>query len=369
MHKFKRKLKETILKALATLSVLGLFIGLLGSIVYFVINPGVFNNFKSVASYFVELLMIGGLIKYLVKRLRKISEVEKSLSKAVTSLLLQEPLVHSMIWILIIFQMFVFIYLLPIHYISISVKDGSELLRTNAVSTVKAVSGKKNLLLDISGFARAIYSSQRQLAWGDSLGIRIEAEGYKPYSESLSWPGLVFFNILGGIKLDANLTKIEPVTVYLIVSPSSAKVKIKSASLDTNLVGSGNLRVQKNEVIEISLSAKDHAGFDTTFVAVIDLELRKNLRKIIRNGTLTLIASTEGGREVPNMDVFIVSNDGKKVSAKSGRPISLKPGNYMVSMEKILSDDEKAVVDEMSVKVVSGEESIVNDLVIRVEHQ
>jgi len=350
----------------ATVAVLGLFIGLLGSIAYFVINPGVFNNFKSVASYFVELFLIGGLIKYLVKRLRKIIEVEKSLSKAVTSLLLEEPLVHSMIWILIIFQMFVFIYLLPIHYISISVKDGPELFRTNAVSTVKAVSGTKNLLLENRGFARAIYKSQRQLAWGDPLELKIEAEGFKPYSESLSWPGLVFFNILGGIKLDVNLTKIEPVTLYLIVSPSAAQVNIKSASLDTNLVGSGNLRVQKNEVIEIIFSAPDHAGFDTTFVAVNDLEIKKSLRKIIRNGTLTLIATSEGGREIPNMDIFI---NGEKISTKSGRPISLKPGNYMVSMEKILSDEEKAVVEEFSVKILSDKELIMNDLVIQIVHR
>jgi len=330
-----------------------------------VINPGVFDNFKSVASYFVELFLIGGLIKYLVKRLRKMIEVEKSMSKAVTSLLLQEPLVHSMIWILIIFQSFVFIYLLPIHYISITVKDGSELLRTNVVSTVKAVSGKKNLLLDISGFARAIYSSQRQLAWGDPLELQIEAEGYKPYSESLSWPGLVFFNIFSGIKFDVNLTRIEPVTLYLIVSPPSAQARIRSASLDTNLSGSGNLRVQKNEVIEITLSAPGHAGFDTTFVAKNDLELKKDLKKIIRNGILILKASTEGGKEILKMDVFI---DGNKLSQKSDQPFSLKPGNYMVYMEKILSDDEKAVVEEFSVKILSDKELKMKDLVILIEH-
>ena len=345
---------------------LGLFIGLLGSILYFVINPGVFNNFKSVASYFTELLLIGGITKYLVKRLKKIIEVEKNLSKAVTSLLIKEPILHSMIWILIIFQMFVFIYLLPIHYISISVKDGSELLNTNAVNAAKALSGEKNLLLDKGTVSAAIYSSQRQLAWGDPLELRIEAEGYKPYSESLSWPGLVFFNIIGGIKLDANLTKIEPVALYLMVSPSSSQVKIKSASLDTNLVGSGNIRVQKNEVIEITLSAPGHAGFDTTFVAVNDLKLKKQLRKIIRNGILILKASTEGGKEILNMNVFI---DGKKLSQKSGRPISLKPGNYMVYMEKILSDEEKAVVDEFTVEIASDIEAIMNELVINVEHR
>lgn len=358
-------MKETTLKALATLSVLGLFIGLLGSIVYFVINPGVFSNFKSVASYFVELLLIGGLIKYLVKRIKKIIEVEKSLSKAVTSLLIKEPLVHSMIWILIIFQMFVFIYLLPIHYISISVKDGSDLLNMDVVDAVKVLSGEKNLLLDKSRVPAAIYSSQRQLAWGDPLALRIEAEGYTLYSESLSWPGLVFLNIFSGIKLDVNLTRIEPVSLYLMVSPASSQVEIKSASLDTNIIGSGNIRVQKNEVIEITLSARGHAAFDTTFVAVNDLELKKDLKKIIQNGTLTLIARTEGGREIQKMDVFI---DGKKQSQKSDQPISLKPGNYMVSMEKILSVDEKAVVVEFSVKILSDKELKIKDLVILIEH-
>ena len=42
---------------------------------------------------------------------------------------------------------------------------------------------------------------------------------------------------------------------------------------------------------------------------------------------------------------------------------------YIVYMEKLLSEDEIAVVDKMSVNVVSGKESILKDLVIRVEHQ
>ncbi len=350
---------------MATLAVLGLFIGLLGSIVYFVINPGVFNNFKSVASYFIEILLIGGITKYFIKRLKKIIEVEKSVSKAITSLLMKEPLLHSMIWILIIFQMFVFIYLLPIHFIAISVKDGSELLKTNVISSIKAISKEKNILLDKSSISTAIYISQRQLAWGDSLGLLIEAEGFKPYSETLSWPGLVFFNILGGIKVEANLTKLNPLNIYLIVSPSSAQVNIKSAALDTNILGSGNLTIQKNDLIEITISAPNYVGFDTTFVAKADIEFKKQLRKIIRKGTLILKAITEGGKEIPEMDVFI---DGEKILEKSGHPITLQPGEYVVYMEKLLSEDEIAVVDKMSVKVVSGKESIVKDLVIRIEH-
>jgi len=216
---------------MATLAVLGLFIGLLGSIIYFVINPGVFNNFKSVASYFFELLLIGGITKYFIKRLKKIIEVEKSVSKAITSLLMKEPLLHGMIWILIIFQMFVFSYLLPIHYLEISVKDGAKILGTSEISGIKAVSEKKNILLDKSSMSAAMYSSRRQLAWGDSLGLLIEAKGFKPYAETLSWPGLVFFNILGGIKVSANLIKLDPVSIYLIVSPSSSQVNIKSAAM------------------------------------------------------------------------------------------------------------------------------------------
>lgn len=77
----------------------------------------------------------------------------------------------------------------------------------------------------------------------------------------------------------------------------------------------------------------NHVGFDTAYVAVIDLKLNKKLRKITRNGSLTLIARTEGGREIQKMDVFI---DGKRLSQKSDQPISPKPGNYMVSLEKIL---------------------------------
>ena len=66
------------------------------------------------------------------------------------------------------------------------------------------------------------------------------------------------------------------------------------------------------------------------------------------------------------MDVFI---DGKKLSQKSDQPISLKPGNYMVYMEKILSDDEKAVVEEFSVKIQSDKELKMIDLDIQIVHR
>lgn len=46
----------------------------------------------------------------------------------------------------------------------------------------------------------------------------------------------------------------------------------------------------------------------------------------------------------------------------------LKPGNYMVNMEKILSDDEKAVVEEFSIKILSDKELKMKDLVILIEH-
>ena len=358
-------MKETLLTMTATIAVLGLFIGLLGSIVYFVINPGVFNNFKSVASYFIELLLIGGIIKYFIKRLRKIIEVEKSVSKAITSLLMREPLLHGMIWILIIFQMFAFSYLLPIHYLEISVIDGAETLGMSEISGIKAISEKKNILLDKSSLSKAIYISQRQLAWGDSLRLLIEAKGFKPYSQNLSWPGLVFFNILGGVKVEANLIKLDPLNIYLIVSPSSSQVIIKSAALDTNILGSGNLTIQKNDLIEITISAPNYIRFDTTFVAKNDIELKKQLRKIIRRGTLILMAHTEGGREILEMDVFI---NGEKMSEKSGHPISLQTGEYIVYMEKLLSEDEKAIVNKFSIKVEPDRESIVKDLIVRIEH-
>ena len=359
------KVKESLLTLVASLAVMGLFIGLLGSIVYFVINPSVFNNFKSVVSYFFEFLLFGGITKYFLKRLKKTIEVEKSVSKAITSIIKREPLLHSMIWILIIFQLFVFSYLLPIHYITISVNYGAKTLGTSEIGGIKAVSGEKNLFLNKSSVSKAIYISQRQLAWGDSLGLLIEAKGFKQYSETLSWPALVFFNIFGGINVDAILTKLEPVNIYLIVSPSSSQVNIRSAALDTNLIGSGNFTIQKNDLIEISISAPNYVGFDTTFVATNNIELKKLLRKIIRKGTLILNAITEGGRKIPEMDVII---DGKKIFEKSDHPIRLQPGTYIVRMEKLLSVNEMAVVDDISIMIVSDKETIMKDMVIRIEH-
>ena len=105
------------------MALLGSFTILLGLIIFFIVHPDVFDRTKNVITFLFEFLLLGSVVTYFGKRIKKGADEYGSISTALSKLILEEPLLHSLIWIFIVIQTIAFSYIVPIHYLEVNLKD------------------------------------------------------------------------------------------------------------------------------------------------------------------------------------------------------------------------------------------------------
>ena len=347
-----KKASSRFSEVLSIAALLGWFVSLVGLFIFFIARPGVFDSFKDVAVFLFEFLFLGSLISYFVRRIKKNFKTYGSLSKALTNFVAQEPLIHAILWILILIQVIVFSYILPIHHVVVTVEDRlNNAIPLASIDTVQVRYENRTSFLTPESDTAAIYKTKKFLAWGDEVELVVKANGYKRYQESIQWSGLAFFEILGGNKQPIRLSPMEAeiIKVKIEAHPTSAEILVKSP-FDTLFEGAGVIKIEKEQTARIKVSAAGYQAQETSYVGIEDTTLV--FRLVQTPGRIMIKVFNEGGREIERMDIFI--ND-VKIREKSGELIELPPRGYRVRLSKQLSANERAVVDEFTIPVGPGE--------------
>ena len=334
------KLKSTLLRMISTLSILLLFTSILVLIVFFVLKPEQFENTKKVLVFISESLGGGLGLIYIRKRIKAGIEKYGSLSKSFTTFLIDEPIIHSIIWIFIIFQAVAFSYLIPIYFLVVEVKDnGSSLVNKNVKVTVMP----DNYFLSnpeiIDG--ALLYETKSTYTWGDSCRIFIKADGYEEQSAPVRWSGLAFFNIINGYKISPVTLAKDLKTFRIEVTPNQAKIKLTAPSIDTTFSREGIFKFEKNTEVKLLISCKNFNDFDESIIVMHDTTIKLNMKKL--PGKLVLYAESQGGVKINDLDIYI---DGKKTYNKIGETIILQPDiNYIIRLIKERHDHYDFVPD------------------------
>ena len=352
------RIKKPLLKGLSVIALLGSFVILLGLIIFFVINPQVFERTKNVIAFLFEFCLLGSLVTYLGKRIKKGAEIHGSLSNSLTKLIIDEPLIHSMIWVFIVVQLIVFSYILPVHYLDVKIID-----RTTSAIINSDLIEKTEIKKDDDSYrqpAKAVFSTLRFLAWGESVNLYVKARGYDEYQAPVAWPGLALRDVIKGNKQLIELAPEGPVTITLQAYPSSSQIHVQS-SIDTLIKCSGIIKLKRDETVAIKVSAKNYCDQDTTFVVKKDVEINFVLSQ--KSGTIIFRAFDEGGIEKKRMTIYI---DGELIPQKSGQVVLLRPGDHRVKLVKNYSNNERAIVDEFLITIKPGDNDE-NSRTVRIE--
>jgi hypothetical protein len=338
------KIKQSILAVLSNLALLLSFLVFLSLILVFIYHRQVFDNAKSVLSWIFEILSSFSIVAYLGTRIKAGIKKYGSLSESLKKLLIDEPLIHALVWVFVIFMIGIFCYMLPIHFLTLELYDQSneQILDKKTIERVDLLKKGLPYRMTPNPGNLAVYACPRFLTWGDSVTIHGQAKGYLETNQPIAWPTFAIFNIFDGVHCRILLQRVQPFRISLnVTNATSANIHFTSP-VDTQFTGVGIIEASPGNRIEVEVSLLYYATWDTTFYAdgdfVKDLRLKQKpvriiLRAFDRNGAI----------EYENMDVYI---GGTKMNEKSGEVIRLLPGTYDVIMVKELQPHERAVVNK-----------------------
>jgi hypothetical protein len=346
--------REILLEVLSSITIIVSLFIIFGLVLFFINNPQAFERTRTVLSLVFEFFYVGTIATMIGRKIKKYYAELGTFTKAIMKFMVSEPLFIGMLFVFNIVLIAFFSYILPLHYISVSVIDRADSsILSAAVIEEKCVelNGKEYELQPV-GTGEARYRTDRFLVWGDSAMVRVRAKECSEYSSFISWPGIPFRELFTGKRIDVDLL-CEPDTVKIVVhvsEPAAATIHA-SAPRDATFSGAGVLYALRDETVRLNASHAGYADWETTFVATQDAELDISLEK--RPGRVVLRAVNEGGTEIQRMDIYI---NGNLIGEKTGDVLVLAPGAYRVKMSRMLSGSERAVVDEFTITVTSGEE-------------
>lgn len=349
------KIKQQFIRVLSTAALLLGFVCLLGLIYALIQNPKLFVSTKNVVSFVFEILLLGKISAYFIKRLKQGIEKYGNFTRALVRLISQEPLIHSLMWI---FIFFVGIYILPIHYVEVKIYDreSSQPVKATLIESAEIIKGAGAVGLSAEDGPVATFTSKRFLTWGDSAGIEIKARGYKQSDRLVPWSAFAFLDVFRGNRQKIFLTKETPdsVKITLTVNPASARIIIESpvGTAGHKAVGATAFVARTDKSVKINVSLNCYVSFDTTLVASQDVDLQIGLNP--KPGRVVLRALKENGEEIKSISIFI---NKKRIPEKTGEWITRPAGIYNLRLFERL-DENLAYEFRATIKISSCEETI-----------